>query len=262
MTTDDNPNQTQETSMTKKNPLILATLSMAAVAGISQAAPQKFAHSYEAKTLNKGQFEFENNVTWGHDSGADGFEFEHELEFGVSDKFQLSLLAEWEHERVEGEGNESAFIKAGVEGIYQLTNPASDPLGSALLGEVAIGDEEFSIEGKLLISKDAGPFTAVYNVGLEGVWAGQGYDDEKEGEFSQTAGVSYAISSQLSVGAELQHAMVFPEWDTTEVNSLHLGPNVSLHAGGFWAVLSAGWEVTDEEDAPDFVGKVRFGFVW
>ena len=247
--------------MTKKSTARLAILAAFAAAGVAQASPQKFANSYEAKTLSKGQFEFENNVLWDHSNGVNGFEFEHEIEFGITDNFQISLLAEWSTEHVSGEGSESAFGKAGIEAIYQLSNPASDPLGSALLGEVAIGDKEFSLEGKLLLSKDAGPFTAVYNIGIEGFWEGSDYSDAS-GEFTQTAGLTYAISQQLFLGAELTHSLEIPDWSGSGANSLKIGPSLAFRAGNFWAALSAGWEVTNEEDASDFSGKIRFGFVF
>jgi hypothetical protein len=70
------------------------------------------------------------------------------------------------------------------------------------------------------------------------------------------------VSQQFFLGAEIVHSMEFPDWSSSEVNSLHVGPNIGFRAGSFWGVISAGWEVTDEEDAPDFVGKVRFGFVF
>ena len=246
--------------MQKRTLSFLLTLGLIGSAHLTQAAPQKFGYSYEAKTLAQGQFEFENNMNWGHLSGEDGFKFEHEFEYGITDNFQISVLAVWEHERVSGEGSDSAFGYAGVEGIYRLTNPAKDVIGSALLGEVAIGPDELNLESKLILSKDLGPVTFVYNVGLESVWEND-YNDPVA-EFEQSFGISYAVCPNFSIGLEGLHAAVFPDWSSAEENGFYLGPNMGFRAGSFWGVVSTGWEVTNDEASPDFMLKVRVGIVF
>ncbi len=225
------------------------------------ATPQKFANSYEAKTLSKGQSEFETNVTWSHLTGENGFVFEHELEWGITDHFQLSALAEWEYARISGEGSSSAFVHAGLEGIYQLSSPTTDPLGIALLGEVAIGDNEFVLEPRLLISKDIGKLTLVYNAGFAALWEGDGYNDSVC-EFGQSFGASYSINPHFMLGVEAVHEATFANWSTTESNALFLGPNIGLRKGNLWCVLSGGWQVTNDDAAADYAVKLRVGFVF
>lgn len=244
----------------KRSLQLLSAVSLLAGGHSLQAAPQKFSFSYEAKTLAQGQFEFENNMNWGHSSGEDGYKFEHEFEYGITDNFQISVLAVWEHEKVAGEGSDSAFGYAGVEGIYQLSNPTKDVVGSALLGEVAIGPDELNLESKFILSKDVGPLSFVYNVGLEAVWEND-YNDPVA-EFEQSFGVSYAVCPNFSVGIEGLHAAVFPDWSSAEENGFYLGPNIGIRSGSFWGVVTAGWEVTNDEASPDVMLKVRFGFVF
>ena len=243
--------------MTRTSQIITAALLLASASSVL-AAPQKFGFSYEAKTLSKGAFEFENNMTWSHLTGENGFVFEHELEYGVTDNFQISALAEWEHTNVSGEGSDSAFAHAGLEGIYTLSNPSTDVIGSALLGEVAIGPEEFTAEARLLLSKDIGPITLAYNGGFAAVWEGSDYSNPLC-EFEQTAGASYAFTPKIMTGVELIHDATFPDWGSAEANALYVGPNIGFRAGKVWGVITAAWEVTNDAASPDFMLKARVG---
>jgi hypothetical protein len=61
----------------------------------------------------------------------------HELEFGVTDHFQIGLyLADWGY-REDPDANEHGFAyqSSAVELIYNLTNPTTDLLGLALYSE-------------------------------------------------------------------------------------------------------------------------------
>ncbi len=223
----------------------------------AEAVPQRFAYSYEANTLAKGSYEFENNVNWAHSSGEDEFEFEHEFEFGITDRLQVSLLAEWAYADSD-EGSDTAFLGAGVEAIYQLTNPSTDAVGSALLFETKIGDE-FTIESKLLLQKDFGPVTCVYNVGAEAVWEGDNYNEENLAVF-QSFGVDYKVTPNFMVGVEGLHEMEFADWSDQESNGFFLGPNVAFRSGGFWVTAAGLWQVTDDEASPDFQGHLRIGY--
>src|SRR5438093_12227797 len=61
-----------------------------------------FTFLYQANTSAPGSLELENWVTWQHASRPGRFDqvdFRHELEYGVTDKFQASIyLADWFYE--------------------------------------------------------------------------------------------------------------------------------------------------------------------
>jgi hypothetical protein len=61
-----------------------------------------FTFLYEANTSAPGSLELENWVTWRHAAGPgrfDQFDFRHELEYGITEKFQGSIyLADWFYE--------------------------------------------------------------------------------------------------------------------------------------------------------------------
>ena len=140
----------------------------------AEAGDRKFGYTYEATTLPKGALEFESWVTWKSFGNGDRFDFRHELEYGVTDDFQVSLyMANWRHEDRGGE-TDSAFKSTSVEAIHALTDPTEDFLGSALYLEAGLGDEEVFVEGKLLLQKNFGRWIVAGNSVVEPEWEGDG----------------------------------------------------------------------------------------
>jgi hypothetical protein len=77
----------------------LALLSCALPA--SDAGQRRFAYNYETTTSPKGSWEIENWVTLErsplHDHDFDSWFFRHEIEYGVTDRFQIALyVANWD----------------------------------------------------------------------------------------------------------------------------------------------------------------------
>lgn len=133
---------------------ILGLLAALVAASSAHASPQRFAFNYEATSLSAGQFEFENKVSWGHTKSSDGVEFGHELEYGITDNFQIAaILSEWSYEKADGEGSDTNWGSAGLELFYSFANPATDPFGGAVLVESRLGHEEFALEGRLILEK-------------------------------------------------------------------------------------------------------------
>ncbi len=243
---------------------ILAVLCLLSVAVAARAGGRRFTYSYEALTMPKGMWEYEQWVTWKTaketDRDFDRFDFRHEIEYGVTDNFQLALyFADWRYEESPGKRG-GDFRDVALEGIYNLSSPVTDPVGLALYGEIAIGDEKLKIEGKVIIEKDFGPLVLVYNAILEAEWEGDNYVEDK-GEIEQTAGISYQFSPRLMVGAELLHELQMPDWRGIRGKGiLYLGPNVSYHAEKWWATLTPMFQVSDVEDEPDFQMRLIVGF--
>ena len=86
-----------------------------------------FTFLYEANTSAPGSLELENWVTWQRAAGPEQFDqvnFRHELEYGVTDRFQMSIyLADWFYENDWGQSS-FAYSDSALELIYNLTNPA------------------------------------------------------------------------------------------------------------------------------------------
>ncbi len=244
---------------------VLVVLCVSSVAMNAWAGERRFTYSYEALTMPKGMWEYEQWVTWKtakeNDRDFDRFDFRHELEYGVTNKFQLALyFADWRFEDRPGRPRRGDYRDTAVEAIYNFTNPVTDPVGVSLYGEIQIGDQKLELETKLILEKDFGPLVLAYNATLEAEWEGAHFDEDK-GKIEQTVGISYQFSPQFMVGAELLHELEMPDWAGVRGKGiLYVGPNVSYRTEKWWATLTPLFQVSDVEDEPDFQMRLLVGF--
>jgi hypothetical protein len=249
----------------KRSALILGLLIATLAAAPAFAGSRRFTYVYEVTTSPPGDVEVENWVTWKtrkpDDRGFNQVEFRHELEWGITDKFQAAVyLADWNYHRGMA-GGERGFTLTGsaLELIYNFTNPVADPIGLAAYQEFQAGYRRFESESKLLAQKNFGRFVVAYNATLEAEWEGEGLD-ERQGEFQQSLGLSYEISPRLLFGAEFVHEVAFPDWSEADRGKFFAGPNVSIRSGTWWATLTALGQITDAGDEPDLQLRAIFGF--
>jgi hypothetical protein len=241
----------------------LAVLAAAGlIAPAANAGQRHYAFTYETLTAPKGSFELENWVTWEHIGKNDNsFQFRHEIEYGVTDRLELSLyFADWSVNERDGHRTTN-FDNVALEAIYNLTNPNTDFLGSSIYGEVTVGDDVTELEGKILLEKRFGRFGIAYNGVLEAVWEGE-HRDERTGEFSQSVGASYDISKSFSMGAEALHEIEMPDWGSAEPGRFWVGPNASFRSGRFYATLSALWQTTNADGEPTFLPRLIVGYTF
>jgi hypothetical protein len=247
---------------------VAAAFALLATSHLASAGQRKFVYSYESTTAPKGVVELENWVTWKtRDTEAgrvDRFDFRHELEIGLTDRLQLGLyLADWRHESTPT-GDETSYLHSGASLIYNLTNPTTDFIGSALYFEALVGEDVLELEGKILLEKNFGPVTVAYNAVIEAEWEGDDFDhlNESNGEFKQTAGVAYDITQSFSAGVEAYHEIALPNWEEAEESVVYAGPNVSFRVGKFFATAAGLWQVTDVDGEADFQLRTIFGFLF
>jgi hypothetical protein len=249
----------------KRLALILSLLITILPAAPAFAGSRRFTYVYEVTTSPPGDVEIENWVTWKtrkpDDRGFHQVDFRHELEWGITDKFQAAIyVADWNYHRGVSAG-ERGFTLSGsaLELIYNFTNPVADPIGLAVYQEFQAGYRRFESESKLLVQKNFGRFVAAYNATLEAEWEGEGLE-ERAGEFQQSLGLSYEISPRLFFGAEFVHEVAFPDWSEAEPGKFFAGPNVSIRQGTWWATLTALAQVTRAGDEPDLQLRTIVGF--
>ena len=244
-------------------PLVL-TAALAATALPAFAGERKFVYNYEVTTSPKGSVEFENWATWKHGtadgSRVDRFDFRHELEFGVTDRLQLGFyVADWSYNNSDPKKH-LRYDDSGIEAIYNLTNPTTDFLGSALYLEVTGAKDTLNVETKLLLQKNLGPVTVAYNAAIEGHWLGVHLGDEHNGEFSETLGVSVELNHTFSVGAEVLHEIDIPNWEAAEDSIVFAGPNASVRFGNAFATAACLFQLTDIAGEPDVQTRLIVGF--
>ena len=231
-------------------------------ATVAFAGARHFTFVYEAVTSAPGSLDVENWVTWSHTSNpqrVDEVDFRHEFEFGITENFQASLyVADWFY-ATDPQHSGSTYSDSALELIYNLTNPVIDPVGLALYEEIRAGDRVFELESKLIAQKNLGPFIFAYNLTLEAVWEGTGLQD-RQGELQQALGASYEISQRVSVGVEMLHEFVFPEWrDNERIRNFFVGPNVSFRHRNWFVTVTALAQATSTPDEADFQLRTIFG---
>jgi len=241
---------------------LVCILLLAFSPSVSFGGVRHFTFLYEAPTSARGSLELENWVTWERitdPSRSDEVDFRHELEYGVTDKFQVSVyLADWFYESNQ-EHSGFAYSDSAIELIYNLTNPVDNPIGLSVYGEFKAGDRLVELESKLIAQKNFGPLILAYNATLEAVWQGNELK-EREGEFAQAVGASYEISPRISAGIELLHEFVFPEWrDEEKIRNLFVGPTVSYRRSNWFVTVAALAQATDTDDEPDLQVRTIFG---
>src|SRR2546423_5130268 len=187
--------------------LSLSLLLTILAAASAFAGSRRFTYVYEVTTSPPGDVEVESWITWKtrqpDDHGFNQVEFRHELEFGITDKFQAAVyIADWSYHRGLSAG-ERGFTLSGsaLELIYNLTNPVADPVGLAVYQEFQGGYRRFESESKLLAQKNLGKFVVAYNATLEAEWESEGLA-ERKGEFQQSLGLSYEVNPRLLFRAE------------------------------------------------------------
>jgi hypothetical protein len=245
--------------------LTLAVLLGTALGSSLSAAERRFAYSYETTGMPKGLWEYEQWVTWKAYGDKDRLDFKHELEYGLTDTLTLSLyLANWRYEDGDDVASETDYKSSAVSLRRTLTDPNESFLGSALYGEVTVGDEELALEGKLLLQKNLGPLTAVYNLIVEAEWEGEDLQqlDEKVGVWENTFGLSYQLNPHFLVGVEALHELEFADWSQAGKHVVYAGPNLSLRAGTCFATLAALSQVTDIHEEADAQLRLIAGFTF
>jgi len=240
--------------------LALGVLCASLLPSICLAGARHFTFVYEAPTSPPGSVEIENWATTRFDDGFTDAQFRHEIEIGVSEHFQASVyLVNWDYTR-SSDNRGAHYQGSSLELIYNLTNPAADPIGISLYQEISAGRRLFESETKLIAQKNFGPLILAYNLALEAEWEEEGLR-ERNGEIQQVLGVSYEISPRVSVGAEMLHEILLPAWKSSEAeNNFFLGPNVSYRGDRWFATVTALAQTTRTEGEPDYQVRLIFGF--
>jgi hypothetical protein len=224
------------------------------------AGARHFTFVYEAPTSPPGSIESENWATTRFSNGLTDIFFRNELEFGITEHFQASIyLANWDYARTR-EDRGVHYESSSLELIYNLTNPAADPIGISLYQEISAGRRFLESETKLIAQKNFGPLIVAYNLTLEAEWEEEGLR-ERNGELQQALGISYELSPRVSVGAEMLHEVLLPAWHTSEAeNNFFIGPNVSYRGDRWFATVTALAQTTRTEREPDYQVRLIFGF--
>lgn len=230
----------------------------------AHAGERRFTYVYEASPNPPGLMEYEQWITWkthkDDDPDFDRFDFRHELEFGLTDDLQVGLyLSDWRIQDGQSVDDGAEWRNVAIELLYGLTDPVTSPLGSALYGEIKLGDELLVLEAKLILQKNIGQWVFAWNGTLEAEWEGERFNEDV-GVFKQTLGGSYQFSPSLLAGFEALHEIEYDDWSNWGDHAVYLGPNVSYRTADWWVTVTPLAQVTDVNSEPDFQVRMILGF--
>lgn len=232
-----------------------------ALVSAAEAGSRRFTYSYETTTMAQGAMELESWVTWktqkSSEPGFERFDMRNEFEYGVTDRLQLAFyFFDWRYEETDANSGETNFQNVALEVIYNLTDPNTNPFGTALYGEVKGSDDFIELEAKFLLQKNLGSWMFVYNAGAEIEWENDYTEDNAA--LVQTLGVAYQVNPSWSFGGELLNEFAIPDVNTFGDVSLFLGPNVAWRKNNFSMAVTGLWQLTRLADEPDFQLRTIF----
>jgi hypothetical protein len=242
----------------------LSILLHALIAALPATAGEpRFVFSHETSITPVGNVEFEQWITSKASKASNPdfsrFEFRHEVEIGLTEQMQIGLyLADWR--LTEGTSADGAeYRTSGLDVRYQLSDPNTSAFGSALYGEVLLGPEKFVLEGKLLLQKNLGNVSMVYNGVVEAEWEGDQYQTTT-GVWKNTLGMSYQINPHLFLGLEAVHEVEFADWASAGDHRFYLGPNFSYRQGPLFVTVAPLFQLSEVSDEVDFMTRLLIGF--
>ena len=258
-------------------------LGAALIGGIAPARADEtpFASIYTTETEPQGEVEVEQWVTWARtkpDERFDEIAGRTEVEYGITNRLQLALYANYSWTRIvakgpgapDGPADTARFNGLSAEAIYQLLDPHTDAFGFALYLEPAMGAGERALEGKLLFHKNLLDDRLVFaaNVNLEYVWvrdAGSGIWDH-ETNLELYLGVSYRFAPGWFGGAELLNENVYTghfgfDAAHAQTNAFYFGPAVHYATETWWATLAVYEQLPWAGNPAHTVGAISDGLL-
>lgn len=162
-------------------------------------------------TTKQGEFELEvyndYNLTDFDRSSTHNLKQQFELEYGITNHWQIAYyeVAKWDHSK----GYRRDALK--IESKYRFAEAGRWPVNVALYGEYEGPNgpqdaDSDSLEGKLILSKDVGPWNVVGNLIAE-----RKINQHDFWAVEYTAGVSYPVTSTARLGLELRETLGAPE---------------------------------------------------
>ncbi len=231
----------------------------------ASASGRRLAFTLEATVEHKGEIEYEQHVTWKSDKDLDSsfneFAFRHELEFGITDRFQMAIyFFDWRvrsGDSVSDDGFD--YQQSGIELKYMLLDPRTDVIGFTPYFEVLAGEELLKLEGKLILQKNLESWIFAYNFVLESEWKGSGLG-ESNGEIKNLLGVSYKFADDWFAGFEFQHEIEIEGWSEWSDHSFYVGPNLTYKTGRVFVTLTPLIQVSSQSGEPNLMARTIVGY--
>jgi hypothetical protein len=213
---------------------------------------RRFTYTYEPETLPQGGMEFEQWITLRTQRTSGGevqqenynlWELREELEYGVSDRYSVSLYLNMAAESfrdvsVSPAQDRSRFDFKGVsiENRYLALNPADHSVGLTLYLEPRFSGDEAELEEKIILGQRYGDWKWAFNVSHATEWSDNLHTIE--GEVEADLGVAYDLGKNWSLGLEVRDHNELPDYRIWENTAVFVGPVVSYRQEKWWTALT------------------------
>jgi hypothetical protein len=228
---------------------MVAGFMMLVSAAAARADEPLFGYTYTTDLLPRGKAEITQWSTTRIEKAQGSFWLEEartEVEYGVTDKFQLSGYLNYAWTRANGETvdgttsppetfagplfdpnapfRDAKFIGVSVEGIYRILSPYTDPIGFAVYAEPTIGPGLRELETRAIVQKNfrddrlVWAFNALFVQEVRSLEGDPTADPasidfrthwDHESDINLSTGISYRFAPSWSIGAEFMNEREF-----------------------------------------------------
>lgn len=228
---------------------IYIIIALVLLTNIVRADKRSYVWTYEYKTMEAGEVEFEHYLTLStplSDSfkGVTTTNHNIELEIGMNDRFDFALY------QVFSQTPSSSLLYKGYKMRFRYRfGEKGDYMMDPLLYFEYKGKPDFSehgLEGKLILAKDIGKVNIALNPVLEFEYEDSGW----ESEIKYNAGISYKFGWLLRFGIEARGGK----------NGHYIGPVISHGTGKAWVAFGSAIAVTDiKNNKPQLMLRMIMG---
>ena len=222
---------------------------------LARADRRSFGYTYEYATLPEGATEVEiwhtqARDTW-HSDSPQRFEEKLEIEYGVTDRFDLSMYTVF----AESSDENLHLDAVRIENRYRFADRGEWPVDTIAYVELAKDFDAsiYEVEGKAIVSRDFDKLLLAANAIGEIAFGNN--VPHRDLSLGWSVGASYEINPKVRLGVETWGASEDnPDGNGTTLRAA-VGPAISLAPSSkFWLAGTAGWGVASTFESDDFAG--------
>lgn len=248
--------------------VVAATCLGMGLSASAHAGESPFGWIYTADVHPPGTLEYEHHSFLQRGQVGGDYDYlinREELEYGVSNKFQLAGYFNWSYVnayRNEPDGStggpgtdlgmndnpfgryrKTRFDSVSLEAIYQILNPLTDPIGLALYAEPTVGPDTRELELRLIVQKNFLDDRLILagNLMAEIEREKTKTKLEKATMVDLVFGASYRFADRWSLGLEARNHREFEGYGlgNKEHSAWFIGPNLHYASQHWW--ITAAW---------------------
>jgi len=169
------------------------------------------------------------------------WEIRHELEYGVTDNYSLSLYLNESLTAFQQPGSgrhisHFQFDGVSLENRLMILNPVDHAIGVALYLEPRFSGSDAEIEEKIIVGQTVGDWKWALNLTHATEWSHDLHD--AEGEVEVSFGLTRRLNRHWNVGIEAREHNELPDYRIWENTAFGLGPVINYTQDRWWATLT------------------------